>query len=261
MGSLHKEITSTMDLDVPLVVTSEGVPTVTTEDGFVEFMKSTVLKRQELDEPFYVLDLGHHFSLLSLISNLPMVHPYYAVKGKLDKIRMWHSKCELSIRIKSPVDGGARYTLDSEFGANPGEPVQLLEAAEASRLPLMEAGRFFADLAFTLATKIIGKLVRDELRDNNQTTYKSTVFRPTCTAVGKVFAGHPLPELEVNDWLVFPDKGANTLFVEPISMDLAMLPFELKFSVRIQAHTACEYENEVILLHGFASEVTEEIKK
>lgn len=58
-------------------------------------------------------------------------------KGKLDKIRMWHSKCELSIRIKSPVDGGARYTLDSEFGANPGEPVQLLEAAEASRLPLM----------------------------------------------------------------------------------------------------------------------------
>lgn len=57
-------------------------------------------------------------------------------KGKLDKIRMWHSKCELSIRIKSPVDGGARYTLDSEFGANPGEPVQLLEAAEASRLPL-----------------------------------------------------------------------------------------------------------------------------
>lgn len=96
---------------------------------------------------------------------------------------------------------------------------------------------------------------------NNQTTYKSTVFRPTCTAVGKVFAGHPLPELEVNDWLVFPDKGANTLFVEPISMDLAMLPFELKFSVRIQAHTACEYENEVILLHGFASEVTEEIKK
>lgn len=80
MGSLHKEITSTMDLDVPLVVTSEGVPTVTTEDGFVEFMKSTVLKRQELDETFYVLDLGHHFSLLSLISNLPMVHPYYAVK-------------------------------------------------------------------------------------------------------------------------------------------------------------------------------------
>lgn len=147
---------------------------------------------------------------------------------------------------------------------------------------ISEAGRFFADLAFTLATKIIGKLVRDELREywisdgkygsfgwlsneqvitkcrthictsassNNQTTYKSTVFRPTCTAVGKV-----------NDWLVFPDKRANTLFVEPISMDLAMLPFELKFSVRIQAHTACEYENEVILLHGFASEVTQEIK-
>lgn len=393
MGSLPKEITCTLDLNAPaLVVRGERVPTITKDGGLLEFMESIILKRQELDEPFYVLDLGVVISLYhQLISNLPMVHPYYAVKcnpepailetlaalgsnfdcaspseiqavlalsvspdriiyanackpvshikyaasvgvnlttfdsiQELDKIRKWHPKCELLIRIKSPVDGGARYPLDSKFGANPEEVAHLLGAAQASGLAVIgvafhigseatnldafhaaiaeaktvfetaarlgmtkmrvldigggfacnpgfheaasiikdaiqtyfpneaaaghlsvisEPGRFLADTAFTLATKVIGKRVRDELREywindgkygsfgwlsseeviakcgahilasashSNNRTYRSTVFGPTCAAVDKVFTGHQLPELEVNDWLVFSDMGAYT---------------------------------------------------
>lgn len=41
-------------------------------------------------------------------------------------------------------------------------------------------------------------------------TYSSTVFGPTCDAIDKVLEGHQLPELEMNDWLVFRNMGAYT---------------------------------------------------
>ncbi|KAK9934467.1 hypothetical protein M0R45_021610 [Rubus argutus] len=41
-------------------------------------------------------------------------------------------------------------------------------------------------------------------------TYSSTVFGPTCDPIDKVLEGHQLPELEVNDWLVFRNMGAYT---------------------------------------------------
>ncbi|XVE94482.1 hypothetical protein REPUB_Repub02eG0012800 [Reevesia pubescens] len=112
---------------------------------------------------------------------------------------------------------------------------------------MAEPGRFFAESSFTLATSIIGKRVRHELREywindgvfgsmnfllyehddviltplactsnhGNPTckglkTYDSTVFGPTCDATDTVLKGYPLPELCVNDWLVFHKMGAYT---------------------------------------------------
>ncbi|KAJ6736455.1 ORNITHINE DECARBOXYLASE-LIKE [Salix viminalis] len=249
----------------------------------------------------------------------------FDAKEELDKIRKWHSKCALLIRIKGPDDSGARCPLGAKYGALPEEVTPLLQAAQAARLDVVgvsfhigsgathsraykgaiasaksvfeaagrlgmprmkilnigggftagsqfdeaataiksalqacftsepgltvisEPGRFFAESAFTLATTIIGKRVRGDLREYwindgiygsmncilydhatitctplacnsnraNPTckglrTYSSTVFGPTCDALDTVLTGHQLPELQVNDWLVFPNMGAYT---------------------------------------------------
>lgn len=246
-------------------------------------------------------------------------------KEEVEKIRKYHPKCALLIRVKAPDDSGARCPLGPKYGALPEEVAPLLQAAitakltvsgvsfhigsgstdsrayraavaaaktvfdAASRLGLpkmhvlnigggftagpdfdaaanavksalqeyfknepgltviSEPGRFFAESAFTLATNIIGKRVRGELREywindgvygsmncilydhatvnatpfactSNQgnptcrgmRTYSSTVFGPTCDALDTVLTGHQLPELQVNDWLVFPNMGAYT---------------------------------------------------
>ncbi|PRQ20340.1 putative ornithine decarboxylase [Rosa chinensis] len=47
-------------------------------------------------------------------------------------------------------------------------------------------------------------------RTGSARTYISTVFGPTCDPVDKVLGGEQLPELEVNDWLVFQNMGAYT---------------------------------------------------
>ncbi|KAL2346205.1 hypothetical protein Fmac_000205 [Flemingia macrophylla] len=110
-----------------------------------------------------------------------------------------------------------------------------------------EPGRYFAETAFTLATKVIGKRVRGEMREywiddgiygtlNNivfdyatvtctplacaskpenprcrdSKTFPSTVFGPTCDSIDTVLRDYQLPELQVNDWLVFPNMGAYT---------------------------------------------------
>ena len=44
-------------------------------------------------------------------------------------------------------------------------------------------------------------------------TYVSTVFGPTCDAIDTIVRGHQLPELQVNDWLVFKNMGAYTIAV------------------------------------------------
>ncbi|XP_055834624.1 ornithine decarboxylase [Solanum dulcamara] len=112
---------------------------------------------------------------------------------------------------------------------------------------IAEPGRFFAETAFTLATTVIGKRVRGELKEywindglygsmncvlydhaavtatplacmsnrNNlncggSKTFPSTVFGPTCDALDTVLRDYQLPELQVNDWLVFPNMGAYT---------------------------------------------------
>lgn len=245
--------------------------------------------------------------------------------GEVEKIKKWHPKCELLLRIKTDEGSGARASLSVKYGALHNEVPELLKAADvaglkvtgvsfhigsggadakayhgsillakevfetATRLgmPKMkildigggftsgsnfdeaalnvndaikthfgndedlvvigEPGRYFSETAFTLATKIIGKRVRGELREywindgiygtlnnvlfdsaiptcfplrfgskpNNVTckdpkTYPSTVFGPTCDAIDTVLKEYMLPELEVNDWLVFPNMGAYT---------------------------------------------------
>ncbi|KAB5568087.1 hypothetical protein DKX38_001880 [Salix brachista] len=39
-------------------------------------------------------------------------------------------------------------------------------------------------------------------------SYSSTVFGPTCDGLDTVLMGHQLPELQVDDWLVFLNMGA-----------------------------------------------------
>ncbi|EEF52797.1 ornithine decarboxylase [Ricinus communis] len=110
---------------------------------------------------------------------------------------------------------------------------------------ISEPGRYFAETVFTLAASIIGKRVRDDVREywlndgvfgsflcvaygitppaclplalsSNRTnptcegapTHMSTLFGPTCDSVDKIVEEHQLPELETNDWLVFPNMGA-----------------------------------------------------
>ncbi|KAF5740908.1 ornithine decarboxylase-like [Tripterygium wilfordii] len=113
---------------------------------------------------------------------------------------------------------------------------------------IAEPGRFFAESAFTLATTIIGKRVRggglreyfindgvygsmncilydhatvtctplatssnrEYPKSEEEVRYGSTVFGPTCDALDTILTGYLLPELEVNDWLVFPNMGAYT---------------------------------------------------
>jgi ornithine decarboxylase len=104
---------------------------------------------------------------------------------------------------------------------------------------IAEPGRYFAETAFTLAARVIGRRARGEAREywiddglygslNNvlmdhkvprprplaageeekTTTHASTVFGPTCDSQDQVVTGYPLPEMSVGDWLVFDDMGA-----------------------------------------------------
>ncbi|XP_062098363.1 ornithine decarboxylase-like [Humulus lupulus] len=247
-------------------------------------------------------------------------------KDEVEKIRKWHPKCELLIRIKAPDDGGARCPLGPKYGALPDEVEPLLRAAQAAGLTvrgvsfhigsgstqsaayrgaieaakivfetaarvgfqqlkvlnigggftsgepfeeaasnvraalrthfpnsqglsiIAEPGRFFGETAFTLAANVIGKRVRGDLREywindgiygsmncllydhatltcvplacsskranptcEGEITYESTVFGPTCDALDTVLTGYRLPELEVNDWLLFTKMGAYTV--------------------------------------------------
>ncbi|KAL4379395.1 hypothetical protein GQ457_02G034670 [Hibiscus cannabinus] len=107
---------------------------------------------------------------------------------------------------------------------------------------MAEPGRFFANSSFTLAASIIGRRIRGGVReywisdgvsgsmnflkyDHDQVvctplrltiknptckTWNSTVFGPTCDAADIVLKDFELPELDVNDWLVFHNMGAYT---------------------------------------------------
>ncbi|TYJ11493.1 hypothetical protein E1A91_A11G279500v1 [Gossypium mustelinum] len=117
------------------------------------------------------------------------------------------------------------------------------ELADGNLKIIAEPGRFFANSPFTLATSVIGKRERAEVKEywisdgisgsmnflkydhdevictplimKNPTckelkTWSSTVFGPTCDAADTVLKGFELPELDVNDWLVFHNMGAYT---------------------------------------------------
>ncbi|CAL5087065.1 unnamed protein product [Urochloa decumbens] len=103
-----------------------------------------------------------------------------------------------------------------------------------------EPGRYFAEKAFTLAARVIGKRARGEVREYwiddglygslncilmdyyvprprplatpraGDKTYTSTVFGPPCDSLDTVVTGYQLPEMSVGDWLIFDDMGAYT---------------------------------------------------
>ncbi|XP_047044913.1 ornithine decarboxylase-like [Lolium rigidum] len=103
-----------------------------------------------------------------------------------------------------------------------------------------EPGRYFAETAFTLAARVIGKRTRGDLREywiddgvygslncirmddyvprpkpltvrcHGEKTFASTVFGPTCDSLDTVVTGYQLPEMSVGEWLVFDDMGAYT---------------------------------------------------
>ncbi|PUZ71772.1 hypothetical protein GQ55_2G341100 [Panicum hallii var. hallii] len=103
-----------------------------------------------------------------------------------------------------------------------------------------EPGRYFAEKAFTLAARVIGKRTRGEGREYwiddgvygslncilmdyyvprprplatprpGEKTHTSTVFGPTCDSLDTVVTGYQLPEISVGDWLIFDNMGAYT---------------------------------------------------
>lgn len=132
-------------------------------------------------------------------------------------------------------------------GASFDEAVVVINAALAQYfgdLPCVEVigepGRYFAETAFTLAARVIGKRTRGEVREYwiddgvygslncilmdhyvprprplatprpGEKTCTSTVFGPTCDSLDTVVTGYELPEMSVGDWLVFDDMGAYT---------------------------------------------------
>ncbi|KAK8271888.1 hypothetical protein V6Z12_D11G293100 [Gossypium hirsutum] len=56
---------------------------------------------------------------------------------ELEKIKKWHPKCELLIRIKVPEASGSAFMFGSKFGALPEEIVPLLKAAQEAKLQVV----------------------------------------------------------------------------------------------------------------------------
>jgi len=101
-----------------------------------------------------------------------------------------------------------------------------------------EPGRYFAETAFTLAARVIGKRTRGEVREYwiddglygslncilmdqydprprplgsprpGEKTHTSTVFGPTCDSQDRMVTDYQLPEVSVGDWLIFDNMGA-----------------------------------------------------
>uniref|UniRef100_J3MZP9 ornithine decarboxylase n=1 Tax=Oryza brachyantha TaxID=4533 RepID=J3MZP9_ORYBR len=169
---------------------------------------------------FHVLDLARVVDLhRGWRRSLPAVRPFYAVKCNPD---------------------GAMLAALAALGAG-FDCASRAEIEAVLRLRVIgEPGRYFAETAFTLAARVIGKRVRGELREywiddglygslncilmdhyvprprplagarHGEETHASTVFGPTCDSLDTVVTGYQLPEMSVGDWLVFDDMGAYT---------------------------------------------------
>ncbi|THG17835.1 ornithine decarboxylase-like [Camellia sinensis] len=148
------------------------------------------------------------------------------------------------------IGGGFKdNSLFSEIGKTVNEAIKDMAAAATAPLSVMaEPGRFFAETVFTLVTNVFGKRVRGDRREYwiengiygafNPTAYDrsfmafkplllsdhrskededscgmlwpSTIFGPTCDAMDVVATDCKLPELQVNDLVVFYNMGAYT---------------------------------------------------
>lgn len=68
---------------------------------------------------------------------------------------------------------------------------------------------------------------------NKFTKYISTLFGPTCDGMDIVMKDIPLPRLELNDWIVFPNMGAYTIAGACVFNGIGF-PFIPKYYVRSQ---------------------------
>ncbi|XP_065880611.1 ornithine decarboxylase-like [Euphorbia lathyris] len=112
---------------------------------------------------------------------------------------------------------------------------------------IAEPGRYIAENVFTLAANVVGKRVRGELREywinegmyssfnaliygcatliptpfacnsnpcnptrKQAPTYVSKLYGPTCAAVDTITQNLQLPDLEVDDWIIFSNMGSYT---------------------------------------------------
>ncbi|RZC14606.1 Ornithine decarboxylase [Glycine soja] len=166
---------------------------------------------------------------------------------------VFESASRLGLPRMGVLDIGGGFTSGPSFEAAALKINAAIEGSfgkEEGLVVIGEPGRYFAETAFTLATRVIGKRVRGDVReywiddgiygtlnnivfdyatvtcmplactskpenptccrDLNLKTYPSTVFGPTCDSIDTVLRDYQLPELQVNDWLVFPNMGAYT---------------------------------------------------
>ncbi|EAZ45539.1 hypothetical protein OsJ_30199 [Oryza sativa Japonica Group] len=172
---------------------------------------------------------------------LPDVRPCYAVKA-------FDAAAALGMPPMRVLDIGGGFMAGRTFDEAAAVINRALER-HFGDLPCVEVigepGRYFAETAFTLAARVIGKRTRGELREywiddglygslncilmdhyvprprplaaaaagedtTAATTHASTVFGPTCDSLDTVVTGYQLPEMSVGDWLVFDDMGAYT---------------------------------------------------
>ncbi|KDP26896.1 hypothetical protein JCGZ_18054 [Jatropha curcas] len=242
-------------------------------------------------------------------------------KQEIDKIKKWHPKCELLLRLKVPSENSSWRSFGNKYGALTEEVASLLQHANQAGLKVVgvsfhvgsiasdpqvyhsaiatarfafdtaiklempamhilnigggfranplfdeigktvndsvqeffpdeltsltmiaEPGRYFVETAFILVTNVIGKRVRGEqidywiddgvhgsfnlgAYDRASLSYKvfpqneddlaglitsSTIFGLTCDSLDVVVSGCKLPELQVNDLIVFYNMGAYT---------------------------------------------------
>lgn len=100
-----------------------------------------------------------------------------------------------------------------------------------------EPGRYFAEHAWTLFTRIIGKRDIDQLPqyyltcglygmfnnmvydhaipqpwipESNNSLIQSTLFGPTCDGIDKIMDDAKLPPMDIGDWISWPSMGAYT---------------------------------------------------
>eukprot|EP01018_Ginkgo_biloba_P009009 Gb_37328 [translate_table: standard] len=171
--------------------------------------------------------------------------------GAIEAVRsVFDTASELGLPRLRVLNVGGGFTAGVRFtdaAATVRSALQTYFPDQAAVSVMAEPGRYFAESAFALATNIIGKRVRGELREywindgiygsmncllydhavisalplactsrrsnpscSGLPTYRSTVFGPTCDALDTVLVDHSLPELAIGDWLVFPNMGAYT---------------------------------------------------
>ncbi|XP_037463625.1 ornithine decarboxylase-like [Triticum dicoccoides] len=168
-------------------------------------------------------------------------------RGAIEAARVaFDAAAQLGMPPMRVLDIGGGFMPDATFDG----AAEAIGEALAQHFPrgcgvdvISEPGQYFAERAFTLAARVIGRRTRGEARqywiddgiygalsctilgdyvprprpltaphppggEKKCTTYASTVFGPTCDSRDKVVTGYQLPEMNVGDWVVFDGIGA-----------------------------------------------------